>query len=64
MIKVGSRVYTPRFCTVIVNQVFDTKEEAFNNGFKEPTYWDDPEYEIRGKSIKENTMIFAAYKKN
>lgn len=37
--KVGKYVYTPRFCTVKIERVFDTAEEAGEHGFTEPTHY-------------------------
>ena len=60
----GDRIYTPRFCTVRISEVFQNEKDARFAGFVEPThYYDDPEFGILGKSIDLNRMIFAAYKK-
>ena len=61
MIKKGSRVNTPRFCTVIIDEVYETEAEARTAGYKEPTYYEDPEYGILGKSLDVYQMDFAAY---
>ena len=62
--KVGDRVYTPRFCTVTIQKVFESENEAWNEGFKESAHFDkDPEYSIYGKHTGENRMIFAAVRK-
>ena len=63
MLKKGSRVYTPRFCTVVIKEVFDSEQEAKKEGYQEPTFYEDPEYGIRGKSIDMYHMEFAAFKK-
>lgn len=63
MLKKGSRVYTPRFCTVVIKEVFDSEEEAKKEGYQEPTFYEDPDYGIRGRSIDINRMEFAAFKK-
>ena len=60
--KVGDRIYTPRFCTVRIKEVFETEEEARENGYKEPTYYKG-DYEILGKSLDMYNMLFAAVKK-
>jgi len=59
----GDRFYTPRFCTVRIEEVFPNREEAAMAGYKEPTYWEDPEWEIVGKSLDVYHMLFAAYHK-
>lgn len=61
--KVGDQIRTPRFCTVEIEKVFESKEEAFKNGFSEPTYYKDCEWDIFGKSIDMYHMEFAAVKK-
>ena len=58
----GDYIYTPRFCTVQINEVFESKTEARENGYTEPTHYQG-EYEILGKSIGMNRMVFAAVKK-
>lgn len=60
--KTGDRVYTPRFCNVQINEVFDSRESCFKAGYIEPTYYNG-EYDIRGKSIDMYHMVFAAYRK-
>ena len=40
--NIGDRVYTPRFCTVRVKALFDSRQEAEQAGFTEPTYYEDP----------------------
>ena len=62
-LEAGSRVNTPRFCTVTLEAVYDTKAEAYAAGYKEPTYYSDPEYEVVGKSLDMYHMQFAAYRK-
>lgn len=59
----GDRVYTPRFCTVEIKEVFENRDAAFNAGYTEPTYYQDAEYDIRGKSLDLYHMTFAAYHK-
>ena len=61
--KVGDRIYTTRFCTVRIKEVFETEEEARENGYKEPTYYKG-NFDVLGKSIGINRMVFAAVKKS
>lgn len=62
--KKGDKVYTPRFCTVRIKEVFDTQKEARAAGYYEPTHYDkDPNYAIQGKHTGENRMQFAAVRK-
>lgn len=60
--KIGDTIYTPRFCTVRIEEVFETKDEAKTNGYTEPTYYKG-DYDVLGKSIGVNRMAFAAVKK-
>jgi len=62
-LKKGDWVETPRFLRVQIKEVL-FRSDAREQGFTEPThYWDDPNYDIFGKSIGENRMIFAAVPK-
>lgn len=60
--KKGDYIFTPRFCTVKIEQVL-SKEAAREHGFTEPTHYRDNQYEILGKSIGLNRMVFAAVRK-
>ena len=61
MMKVGDWIQTPRFCGVRIKAVYDSKEEAYENGFTEPTYYEDSEgYEILGRSLDLYHMQFVA----
>ena len=62
--KQGEYIRTPRFGTVKIQRVYDCRSDAQRDGYTEPTYYDNSEYGIAGKSIDINRMIFAAYKKN
>lgn len=61
--KKGDYIYTPRFCRVQIEEVFESKQEAYKAGFTEPTYYRDSDYGILGKSLDLHHMIFAAYRK-
>ena len=63
--NIGDRVYTPRFCTVRVKALFDSRQEAEQAGFTEPTYYEDPSatFGVSGKSLDMYHMEFAAYRK-
>jgi hypothetical protein len=58
--KVGDFVYTPRFCTVKIKEVYTDESQALKDGYLEPTYYKDSQYKIYGKHIGTNTMDFAA----
>ena len=61
--KKGARVETPRFCTVKIEEVFETRTEAMVAGFTEPTFYEDSKYGILGKSLDQYHMEFAAFRK-
>lgn len=58
---IGDYVYTPRFCTVQIKEIFETMENARANGYTEPTFYKG-DYKVFGKSVGHNQMIFAAVK--
>lgn len=60
--KAGDTVYTPRFCTVMIKAVYESRKEANENGFTEPTYYDG-EFDVLGKSLDMYHMEFAAYRR-
>lgn len=60
--KKGDCIYTPRFCTVIIEEVFESEDKARENGYVEQTYYNG-EYKVLGKSIGMNRMVFAAVKR-
>ena len=60
--KAGDKVYTPRFCTVQIEKVYDSRREAYKNGYTEPTYYENENYGVMGKSIDLYHMEFAGYK--
>lgn len=60
--KVNERIYTPRFCTVTVEKIFESRKEARQEGYTEPTYYHENGFTICGKSIGFNRMIFAGVK--
>ena len=61
--KIGERIYTPRFCTVTIKGIYNNKENARADGFTEPTHYHSEDgYTILGKSVGVNQMIFAGVK--
>lgn len=58
----GNYIYTPRFCNVRIEEVFKNRDEARENGYTEPTHYKG-DYDVLGKSIGVNRMVFAAVKK-
>ena len=60
--KIGDYVYTPRFCTVKIKEIFASEVEARKNGYNEPTHYKG-EYTILGKSLDVYSMEFAAVPK-
>lgn len=62
-IKVGDMIRTPRFLNVSIEEVLN-RQEAREKGYTEPTHYrDNPDYDILGKSIGINCMVFGAVKK-
>ena len=61
--KIGDKVYTPRFCTVQIKEIFSSVFEARERGYTEPTYYADYEFVVVGKSLDMYHMEFAAYRK-
>lgn len=62
--KKGDSIRTPRFLTVTIKEVYENREDAARDGFTEPThYTEDSQYDILGKSIGMNRMVFAAVRK-
>lgn len=61
----GDRVYTPRFCTVRIEEIFDSPQEAAEAGFTAPTFYQDPAgvFGVSGRSLDLYHMEFAAYRK-
>jgi len=61
--KKGDYVRTPRFLTVKIAEVYEEKKDATRDGYTEPTHYQDEQYDILGKSIDINRMVFAAVAK-
>ena len=61
-IKIGTRLETPRFCTVKISALFETEQDARSAGYTEPTHLYDLPYKVVGKSIDMYHMKFAAFK--
>ena len=49
--KVNERIYTPCFCTVTVEKIFESRKEARQEGYTEPTYYNEPMAEEVTESI-------------
>lgn len=60
--KIGGKIYTPRFCTVRIDEIFKNYAEAVQHGYGQPTYYRKGGYSIIGKCIEDNCMVFAEYK--
>ena len=60
--NINDKVYTPRFCTVTIEKVFDSKREAATEGYTEPTHYHKDGYTILGKSLDMYHMVFAGVK--
>lgn len=62
-LKAGDRVYTPRFCTVKIKEVFAGRKEAVSAGYYESTGYEVNGIVVVGKVTGVNRMEFAAYSK-
>ena len=60
--KKGDTVYTPRFCTVKIKEIFDNRTEAYEAGYTEPTHYHEDGFGILGRSLDIYHMEFAAVK--
>ena len=60
--KKGVYVYVPRFCTVRIEEVFESRNDAKENGYTEPTHYKG-NFDVLGKSLGINKMVFAAVMK-
>lgn len=59
--KVNDYVCTPRFCTVKIEKMFTSENEARKEGYTEPTHYENAGYGILGKSLDMYHMKFAGY---
>lgn len=64
ILESGDTIRTPRFLTVTLKEVFDSVDALREAGYTEPTHYRNEMFEVRGKSIGENCMVFAAGRKN
>ena len=53
--QAGKSVYTPRFCTVTIKEVFDNVRTAREAGYIEPTHYHKDGWTVYGKAV-ENPM--------
>ncbi|MDO4945362.1 MAG: hypothetical protein Q4E74_09215 [Ruminococcus sp.] len=60
--KINDWIYTPRFCGVRIERIFENREQAWKEGYKEPTHYHKDGYTILGKNIGVNRMTFAGVK--
>ena len=65
--QAGKNVYTPRFCTVTIKEVFDNVRTAREAGYTEPTHYHKDGWTVLGRVISCPSagwceMVFAAAK--
>lgn len=60
--KAGEKIYTPRFCTVNIEKAFESKTNAYAEGYTEPTHYHSNGYTILCKSLDMYHMEFAGVK--
>ena len=59
--NIGDMVSTPRFRNVPISRIFDSVEEAREEGFLVPTYYNEPTgFKVLGRSLGLNRMDFCA----
>ena len=56
----GAYVYTPRFLSVMLEDVFPDRKTALDAGYKEPCHFQSDFFDVLGKSLGNNCMSFAA----
>lgn len=61
--KIGYKIETPRFLTVRIDEILQ-QESARVLGYTEATHYENPKFNIFGKVIGENQMVFAAVAKS
>ena len=62
-IKKGDYIRSPRFLNVRITEVYPSVAALEEAGFRETTHFQDPDYEVFGRSVGLNRMEFAAGKK-
>ena len=58
----GDRVYTDRFLNVTIDEVFESTDDAWREGYTEEAYYRGEGYAVLGKQIDEYHMDFCAAK--
>lgn len=62
-VTVGIKVKTPRFLWVSITAIYagerDNREAANKDGYTEPAHFRDDVYDILGRSLGDNHMVFA-----
>ena len=61
--QAGDMVRTPRFCTVIIEEMFDNETQLREAGYTEPTHFWSNNYVVLGKSLDKFHMTFGTAKK-
>lgn len=59
--KINESVFTPRFCTVTIKEIFSNRLDAAQAGYTEPTHYHKDGWCVVGKSLDLYHMEFAAY---
>ena len=60
--KKGDKVYTPRFCTVTIEKIFDNVKDMVRAGYSNDSYYCENGWRVYGKSLDLYHMEFAASK--
>lgn len=60
ILEKGDHLYSPRFCDIAMEEVFATTKELTDAGYNECTYIKSENWDVRGKSLDQYHMLFAA----
>ena len=60
ILQKGDHLYSPRFCDIAMEEIYDTTEELSQAGYNECTYIKSDSWDVRGKSLDQYHMLFAA----
>ena len=60
ILEKGDHLYSPRFCDIAMEEVYSSTEELSRAGYNECTYIKSDNWDVRGKSLDQYHMLFAA----
>lgn len=62
--EINDIIYTPRFCSVRIDAIYENIADARKDGYTEPTHYHKDGYTILGKNTSPNHMVFAGAKES